>query len=111
MLVIIRTLKENNSVTRVELASKYKNKTEEELIEAVNKFESDEYEYSYRRIDDELIIEALKMLCGEEQYKVSYRIKDLIESINYLKDSVDDIDNDMWHIESAIRDLKENELD
>ena len=57
--------------------------------------------------DDSSVCEIIQMLLGEKQYKRSFEIEDLYESINEFKEQLEDIQRDVFDMISPIEDLAE----
>ena len=79
-------------------------KSEEEIIEAVNK-SNEEYKEKYKRgcheikeVPDELE-ETFLFLLGEKHYKHYSDIEDLVNTIDDLKSYINDVSNSMSDIE------------
>ena len=57
--------------------------------------------------DDSSVCEIIQMLLGEKQYKRSFELEDLYESINEFKEQLEDIQRDVCDMISPIEDLAE----
>ena len=57
--------------------------------------------------DDSSVCEIIQMLLGEKQYKRSFELEDLYESINEFKEQLEDIQRDVFDMISPIEDLVE----
>ena len=57
--------------------------------------------------DDSSVCEIIRMLLGEKQYKHSMEFEDLYESINELKEQLEEIQRDVQDMISPIEDLAE----
>lgn len=57
--------------------------------------------------DDSSVCEIIQMLLGEKQYKRSFELEDLYESINEFKEQLEDIQRDVRDMISPIEDLTE----
>ena len=57
--------------------------------------------------DDSSVCEIIQVLLGEKQYKRSFELEDLYESINEFKEQLEDIQRDICDMISPIEDLAE----
>ena len=106
----------NGDIISVENITRYtqreKNPISEERIEEIvsNQNETnDSIQFKIVEIpeDDSSVCEIIQMLLGEKQYKRSFELGDLYESINEFKEQLEDIQRDVCDMISPIEDLAE----
>ena len=119
MRLIISKLN-NGTVVSVQTFERYlhRNKTEEEILEAIKK-ENDRRGYEYYTIEEVsgIVAEACSFMLGEKQYKLTYDIEDLLDRFEdvhdyaiAIDDDVNDLLNNIEYIKDKINKLnKENE--
>lgn len=80
----------------------------EEIISSQNNV-NDSIQFKIVEIpeDDSFVCEIIQMLLGEKQYKRSFELEDLYESINEFKEQLEDIQRDFCDMISPIEDLAE----
>lgn len=114
MKIIVYKYKESGNVRRVELRSRL-NKTDEQIEDAINRFNSSdtEQEVALIEVPDELS-EVIRFLMGDKAYKRSLKIGYIVDSLDSLReffyeaqDSLDHIDNRLSSIRSEIASLEE----
>ena len=93
------TQREKNSISEESL---------QEIISNKNKT-NDSIQFKIVEIseDDSSVCEIIQMLLGEKQYKRSFELGDLYESINEFKEQLEDIQRDICDMISPIEDLAE----
>lgn len=96
MKAIITKYHENGKIARIDLMSFYtkKGKTEQEICDLIEKYNLEDDSIKYELIEIEgSILEAFKFLMGEDEYKMSYQIEDIVSAIKSFRDNLDDVND------------------
>lgn len=114
MYIIIKRDNESKRVLTVETTKTYKNKSEQEILDAIQKYNSEnKYGTNYTAIDikDECLVEAFMFLMGEDKYKRTYRLEDISDRLSNIGDRLYDIDTDIYALKSIVPDIRKEMKD
>ena len=101
MKIFILIYKENKLINSVSLASRW-NKSEDELMEAVEKFNSEDNDYRYEVLDitNETEIRAFKYLLGDGEYAKTRKMRDLYARLMDVKEEAERMQSDIYDLEN-----------
>lgn len=107
MKIIVYKYKESGNVRRVDLRSRFESKTDEEIEEAISKFNSSdtEQEVALIEVPDELS-EVIRFLIGDKAYKRSFKIEDIVDSLGSLKENFNEAQESLDYIEERLRRIR-----
>lgn len=95
-------------VGTVNQAIRGKLKTEEDVLEAVEKTNKDNgFDMYVVKEVDGIVEEAFAFLVGDKGYKVTYDIEDLCDRTDEVKNAVESLSSDLYDIEQAVNTIKE----
>lgn len=102
----------SKEVLTVELAGSYKGTTEQDMMDAMAKFNANYKHVCYEAIDieDEKISEIFKFLMGDEKYRVAKTIQDLIDKMEEIQETLNEIENDTDSARSFLTKMKKELL-
>ena len=95
-------------VGTVNQAIRGKLKTEEDVLEAVEKTNKDNgFDMYVVKEVDGIVEEAFAFLVGDKGYKVTYDIEDLCDRTDEVKNAVESLSSDVYDLEQAVNTIKE----
>jgi hypothetical protein len=107
MKIYIYTDRESGKVRRVDTITPA-NRTDEQIRQLIDEYNAKPNNRHVEMIEvSGKIYEAFKFLLGDEQYRRTYTLTDLIERVNSLKNELEDakanIESEIWDIDSFLR--------
>ena len=83
-------------------------KTEEDVLEAVEKTNKDNgFDMYVVKEVDGIVEEAFAFLVGDKGYKVTYDIEDLCDRTNGVKNALESLSSNVYDVEQAVNTIKE----
>lgn len=110
MKICVYTDRESGKVSGVESITPAKC-TDEQFRQLIDEYNAKPGNRHVEMIEvSDIIYEAFKFLLGDEQYRRTYTLTDLIERVNSLKNELEDakanIESEIWDIDSFLRETK-----
>lgn len=107
MKIYVYTDRESGKVRRVETITPG-NHTDEQIRQLIDEYNSKPDNRHVEMIEvSDIIYEAFKFLLGEDSYRYTYTLTDLIKSVDSLKEELEDIKSniecEIWDIDSFLK--------
>ena len=101
MKLFIFIYKETGAINSISFASRW-NKSEEEVVAATEKFNSEDHEYRYEVLDitNETEINAFKYLLGDNEYAKTRKMRDLYARLMDVKEEAERMQSDIYDLEN-----------